>query len=88
MEELEIGPPFYLLISVFDAENSVVPVDLANGIFDPHLTDRNILLVPDVEVQWPTNDLAATLRPAFDMLWQSWDFEQSQNYDLNGNWRG
>ncbi|MGI0014366.1 MAG: AlbA family DNA-binding domain-containing protein [Nitrososphaera sp.] len=50
--------------------------------------DRDDLLLPELLADSYDINPATFLRPAFDMVWQSFGFDRSFNYDEGGKWVG
>jgi len=50
-----------------------------------HTVDRDVLILPDVLLE-PGNEIARTMRPIFDALWQSSGWERSFGYKSDGGW--
>lgn len=50
--------------------------------------DKNILQLPEVYIEDFSNDIATSLKPLFDMIWNACGYERSVNYDEKGEWKG
>ncbi len=53
--------------------------------------DRDTLVLPEVFIEdyesiINESEVARTLRPIFDAIWNACGFERSYNYDEDGNW--
>lgn len=84
--QLGVQPPVYICISLARARGLVMARPsrwFTTG--SPHI-DKDVLVVPPVLAQSLTEDVGKLLRPAFDVVWQASDVDQSPNYDDDGNW--
>ena len=86
LQRMNIGPPYYLLLSMFHLGNAATPRYNNVGEYEMRYSDRDIMVVPDIELPWPTDELALALRPVFDMFAQAWGYDGSLLYD-DDNWR-
>jgi hypothetical protein len=81
--------PLLLLWSLIHADKAELGIDrnqrldLANhqGPFD-----RQVLVLPDTLITDTKISPVTSLRPMFDMVWNSAGITRSMNYDANGNW--
>jgi hypothetical protein len=46
--------------------------------------DRDVIVLPEIVIEEPTQDLPALLKPSLDALWQASGWERSLGYDENG----
>lgn len=81
-------PPFSIMLTVVGAKGARIE---AGGIHRPPweqdlVIDRDLLVLPDVLVERLPADPAASLRPAFDALWQASGFKRSLGYNSEGAW--
>ena len=80
--------PIVVMLTIFDAKGASLLTDTdAWGLnAQTNVIDRDVLPLPDMTLENPTNDVQAALRPLFDMLWQSCGWERSFGYDDKGVW--
>jgi len=52
--------------------------------FDTYPIDRDSLIIPGVQINEPTEDIATVLKPIFDDIWRAGGYARSLNYDENG----
>jgi hypothetical protein len=53
---------------------------------DREVIDRDILVLPEVEVENYDVKAESLLRPCFDAVWNACGYARSFNYDEKGNW--
>jgi hypothetical protein len=84
--KLEIEPPFFVLLSLFNVAGYNMPTRNSIAGFNINYIDRNDLIVPELLVE--DNSLApeAILKPVFDAVWNAAGLPQSPYYDADGNW--
>ena len=83
--QLGVDPPIVLMLTLMGVQGYTIPPPNAWGL--KHPIDRDVLLVPAVEVERLDLDVPHVLRPAFDAIWQAGGYPGSQNYDENGTRR-
>lgn len=81
---LGLSGPYYVFLSFLFPGGTVV----ARNYGEELTIDREIALVPEVEIASSDADLPQALRPAFDMVWNGWGRPASTNYTPNGTWIG
>jgi hypothetical protein len=82
---LGIVPPIAVLVTLVGVKDFRIAVSAHNA--SPTTIDREILLLPEVLVQeYPIGDdeVASTMRPIFDSLWQAAGLDGSRNYNASG----
>jgi hypothetical protein len=85
LRSLGIDPPFSVMLSLLGMKG----VDLYVG---PRLhrhsapINRDVLALPDVLFDGSIEDVASGLRPLFDLVWQTFGYARSFNYDESGHW--
>jgi hypothetical protein len=90
---LEHTPPVFIGITLTDVKGAMMgPIDpWRYEYYKDNVIDRPILFLPDVQLDsfdQSIEELARTLRPAFDTVWQAAGLERSNNYDEQGAWAG
>ncbi|MGH8644471.1 MAG: hypothetical protein ACREX4_08470, partial [Gammaproteobacteria bacterium] len=80
----DIKPPYFLFLSFLKAEGYQLAT--AERFFARRdvLTDRNSLVLSEVEIEQVGFDSAAVLRPIFDMLWNAFGYEGCNNFNDHG----
>jgi hypothetical protein len=88
---LRLGPPFVIMYSLLRAGNACLGVGHTEERWfegDRHFHfDRDTLLYPEVILE-QIDELDISLKPMFDLVWQSVGQPNSLNYDANGRWVG
>ena len=86
-EKLEIEPPHFIMLSLFNVKGYKLPIGSRIVGFDANIIDRNDLIIPEVLVDEDIKLAPHTiLRPLFDAVWNAAGQPQSPYYDANGNW--
>lgn len=80
----DIEPPYFLFLSFLKAQGYQLATAERFLVRSDVLTDRDSLLLPEVEIEQVAFDPAAVLRPIFDMLWNAFGYEGCNNYDDHG----
>lgn len=78
-----IAGPVVVMLSLLNAKGYYILYDVGQTKYDP--VDRPHLLLPDVIVEDLACNVATSLRPMFDLLWQACGLPRSRNYDEDGN---
>jgi len=79
LNELGISPPAYLFLSLLGVKDYT---------FKGCNTEHDNILLPEVTIEQWGGSPATVMRPAFDMVWNAFGFDQSLNYDETGQWVG
>ena len=83
----DIAAPVIIIPSILGVKNTVlITHENEQGLERMYTFDEDHLLLPDVTLREYNNDVAKTLRPAFDYLWQAGGFPRSDNYKQDGSW--
>lgn len=80
----DVEPPFFLFLAFLKARGYQLATAERYLSRSDILTDRDSLILPEVEIEQVGFDSAAVLRPLFDMLWNAFGYENCQNYDDHG----
>lgn len=70
----DVRPPFYVFLSFLKARGYQLATSERFIARYDVLTDRDSLILPEVEIEQTGFDSAAILRPLFDMLWNAFVF--------------
>ena len=87
LNDLKLDPPYAAsisLLNVRDYSMHVGPTFSSTG--GP--INRDHLLTQEILIESLDEEPETVLRPLFDQVWNSCGWEQSINYDKDGNWRG
>lgn len=80
----DIEPPYFLFLSFLKAQGyQLATAERFLGRSDV-LTDRDSLILSEVEIEQVGFDPAAVVRPIFDMLWNAFGYEGCNNYNDHG----
>jgi hypothetical protein len=89
MQEFEIAAPIFIMISLLGVKGfSLIPPPNSNYREIPRKVDRDILLLPECEIDGFDTPVERVLQPAFDTLYQTVGHSHSLSYDENNNWTG
>ena len=80
----EVEPPFFVFLAFLKARGYQLATSEGFLSGSDILTDRDSLILPEVEIEQVGFDPAAVLRPLFDMLWNAFGYENCQDYDEHG----
>ena len=86
-EDLEIHPPYYVFLSFLDVSGYRFGVRINSPIFHEPVLKDDMLIIPEVVVQNRDEKPYEILHPIFDMVWNSFGFSGSKNYNDSGDWR-
>lgn len=82
--KLGINPPILIFISIINIKN--YKIRYGERYFPSKYTaDRDNLLVPDILIEDYNVEIDKIMLPAFEAIWNSFDFPTSPNYDPNSN---
>jgi len=84
LNELNIAPPVFVLTAMYGAKGYTIAG--ANWLHDQHPIDREILLLPDVQLNDYAEPPEDVMRVPFNVVWNAVDLPSSRNYD-GENWR-
>jgi hypothetical protein len=86
-KDMGVSPPVSVMISLLGVKGyaMIPPRGFLQEFKEP--IDRDTLLLPDLLLE-DSVDVASSLRPALDALWQAADWPSCQNYSSEGKWQG
>jgi hypothetical protein len=89
LESLSATGPFGILISLHGVRGFTMAVDRERAPFvqGGREIDRDDLVIPSLRIESSTVDIALSMRPVFDNIWQAAGWPGSLNYSPDGNWR-
>lgn len=85
--ELAIEPPFTVMLSFVGVKGHFLYVDAFRFGHNSTVLDRDTLLIPEIVLEDYPSAPEKALRPIFDLVWQSFGFARSFNYDEQGEWK-
>jgi hypothetical protein len=89
LRDCEVPPPIAVFLSLLGVRTHRFGVSFRQfGHQGAEPLDRDDILAPEVICETHEEDPATLLRPAFDVVWQSFGFERSFNYAEDGTWTG
>jgi hypothetical protein len=80
-----LAPPFYIFLSLTGVRNH--RLFLRRPFFAPKLR-TDVLLLPELTVDDPSQSAEQLLRPLFDLFWNAFGFSHSASFDKNGQYIG
>jgi hypothetical protein len=88
MQKLRIEPPFIVLLTLAGAKGYQLGVDQMTKFFknEPIPFDRNILAIPDTQVESFAQSEIEVLKPMFDVIWNAAGYEESLNFNKVNQW--
>ena len=86
-EEFEIRPPYYVFLSFLGVRGCELGVKKSPLMLHAPVLEEDMLILPEVVIQNRDEQPHRVLRTAFDMVWNSFGFIRSKNYDDSGNWK-
>jgi hypothetical protein len=85
LRDLEVQPPIICLLALLGTKGAYLHVGARRGL-EAHTADREMLIMPDVLIEDFEAFGPTTLRPAFDGVWNAFGYEQSFNFNEQGEW--
>lgn len=76
---LGVAYPLVVAMAIFGARGSALESDGRE-------LDRDEVILPDVLIERPDQDVKTILRPLFDAVWNAYGYSRSMNYDDDGKW--
>jgi hypothetical protein len=88
LEKKDIGGPYYLLLSLLEAQGTVFVAGSGLGRAVA-IQRRSELIFPELVINVVDQNvpLASTLRPLCDLLWNSFGYSRSLNFTAEGEWK-
>ena len=86
-KKLGLNAPIYLYITLIGCNGALMRDDyFMRDMEDFPPIDRRIMDLPSSVIDGLDLNPTALLKPVFDVAWQACGFEQSLNFDADGNW--
>lgn len=83
----DIPGPYYCFITLIDVRGVVMALDNFRFALDgPLVSDRSMLLIPEVVIESSAESVANVLRPKIDLVWNAFGMQRSPNFDDEGKW--
>lgn len=89
LDQMEVPPPVIAMVTLDGVKGynlAVSPRHARVWRADPTPIDRGVLILPEVQVDNFACDVAMTLRPIFDAVWNAAGWDRCHNYDASGQW--
>ena len=86
LSALGVGPPIFVLLTLIGVKGLELPKPRFARNIDRLAIDRDILVLPEVVAEEFETPVDRLLRPVFDAVWNACDYDESLNYDEDGNW--
>jgi len=81
-----LEPPIFVLLSVLGAKDYRIAAGRGYHYLYKNPIIEDVLVLPETVIESFEDNIAASLRGSFDVLWQAADWPCSLNYDEKGNW--
>ena len=83
---LGLLPPVYGLVTVVGVLGKTLTLPRGYLSEDAETSDRDILLLPDVELPFDEAEAKRALKPVFDAFWNAFGMERCLNYNEDGQY--
>lgn len=88
LRELGVSLPIYVHLTLVGAKGYRLGVgQLETFYHEPRPIDRDVLAIPDLEIDSFDSNAASLLKPLFDFVWNACGYRGSHNFDDNGAWQ-
>jgi hypothetical protein len=87
LRKVGIDPPLIVFLTLANAKGYRLRLGHREHLFqdDPVPFDRDVMLIPDIQVESFDQRDIDVLRPMFDIVWNAGGYEHSLNFDENNN---
>ena len=88
-KKMKIDFPYVVILSLINVKGYKMGVktSFSSPFIDEDITiDRDILLLPDIQINVDSVDPFRIMKPVFDSVWNACGYAGSTNYDQNNNW--
>ena len=91
LKRLDVGFPVVVLVAIVGLRGVMLVGGNSNWPYrEPpsglRRVDRDVLLLPDLLIEDSAEDMAGTLRPLLDSIWQASGLSESPYFDAEGKW--
>jgi hypothetical protein len=86
LERLGVKPPFVVMLSLVGVAGYQIAVPQGAFAGEGSPIDRDTLVVPEILIERPEDDLTQAMKPSFDAVWNAAGWPRSRNYDAQGHW--
>lgn len=87
LQSLDIETPVLVMLSLIGVKGMRLGVDSWRFDFDGlRPLEQQHLILPEVSINDFSCDISASLRPLFDLVWQSFGLRRSYNFNETGHW--
>ncbi len=89
-KKLGVETPLLLIVSLVGVRGFTISINTRGGMdnSDFRPIQRDLLLLPDVQIDDYETLIKAALKPLLDALWNAAGWERSYSYNANGAWVG
>jgi hypothetical protein len=84
LERIGAGFPMFVFLTFLRIRECVFA--LRSGYRNIEEARPDALVLPEAVIEGPGFNLADTLRPLFDMVWNAFGLPRSANFDAEGRW--
>lgn len=82
-----ISTPIFVYLTLSGIKDYEMGVNPRLALFNDHFKiDRDILEMPEVVIENFGTNIISILRPIFDLIWNACGYEESLNFNVNGEW--
>jgi hypothetical protein len=79
-KDLGVEPPLLIMLSLLGVAGYHLTVESLRNL-EPHVFDRDALIIPEVLVENFASEAADIVREIFDVVWNAAGYERCRNYD-------
>jgi Schlafen, AlbA_2 len=87
LQKLQIAPPIFLGLSLIGVANHTMERPHHSYLHQGHVFGRDILLLPEVMLETYDANVAITMKPVFDSIWNAAGSAESPFYE-GADWKG
>jgi len=85
LSQLGFTPPLYIFLSLVGIKGFHLGIPQGFAISEKYAIRQDRLLLPEVIIESPTENIAKKFRPVFDVIWNAGGISKSLNFDDNDN---
>ena len=83
---LGVEPPFIISISLLNCKGAYLYVGKRYFSYTPDGIDRDVVILPEVQVESFDEEVPTIMKPIFDAVWNACGYQRSFNYTEDGIW--